>query len=165
MEEEFEFGFSEDPKFSVEQYEEMIRNHDQYFFDAQAFENIIDYYIEKNDPARALQVSEYARNQHPFAAVFLIKQAQLLVVTNRVPEAFAALDKASLLEASEADIYIIRGNLYESMERFDEALENYEKALNLAEETDEVLLHIAYVHQNMGDYNAAISYLKQCLKQ
>src|SRR5476649_305163 len=143
MEEEFEFGFTEDPKFSVERYEEMIRNHDQYFFDAQAFENIIDYYIEKNDPAKALQVSEYARNQHPFAAVFLIKQAQLLVVTNRAVEAFAALDKAAMLEASDADIYIIRGNLYESMERYDEALENYQKALGLAEETDEILLHIA----------------------
>jgi tetratricopeptide (TPR) repeat protein len=143
MEEEFEFGFTEDPKFSVERYEEMLRNHDQYFFDAQAFENIIDYYIEKNDPAKALQVSEYARNQHPFAAVFLIKQAQLLVVTNRASEAFAALDKAAMLEASDADIYIIRGNLYESMERNTEALENYEKALDLAEETDEILLHIA----------------------
>ena len=165
MEEEFEFGFTEDPKFSVERYEEMIRNHDQYFFDAQAFENIIDYYIEKSDPAKALQVSEYARNQHPFAAVFLIKQAQLLVVTNRSGEAFDALDKAAMLEASDPDIYLIRGNLYESMERFDEALENYEKALSLAEETDEILLHIAYVHQNMGDYTTAIGYLKECLKQ
>jgi tetratricopeptide (TPR) repeat protein len=165
MEEEFEFGATEDAKFSVERYEEMIRNHDQYFFDAQAFENIIDYYIEKNDPAKALQVSEYARNQHPFAAVFYIKQAQLLVVTNRAADAFAALDKASMLEASDPDIYIIRGNLYESMERFDEALENYQKALDLAEETDEILLHIAYVHQNMGDYTTAIKYLKMCLKQ
>src|SRR5438067_385259 len=149
MEEDFEFGFTEDPQFSVERYEEMIRNHDQYFFDAQAFENIIDYYIEKNDPAKALQVVEYARNQHPFAAVFLIKQAQLLVVTNRVSEAFASLDKAALLEASDADIYIIRGNLYENMERYGEALENYEKALGMAEETDDILLHIAYVYQNM----------------
>jgi predicted Zn-dependent protease len=89
MEDEYEFGFAEDPKFSVERYEEMIRNHDQYFFDAHAFESIIDYYIEKNDPAKALQVVEYARAQHPFAAVFLIKQAQLLVVTNQVTEAFA----------------------------------------------------------------------------
>src|SRR3954462_2190279 len=143
MEEEFEFGFTEDPKFSVERYEEMIRNHDQYFFDAQAFENIIDYYIEKNDPARALQVAEYAISQHPFAAVFLIKQAQLLVIANKVDDAFAALDKAAMLEASDPDIYIIRGNIYEGMERFTEALENYEKALELAEETDEILLHIA----------------------
>jgi len=101
MEEEFEFGFAEDPKFSVERYEEMIRNHDQYFFDAQAFENIIDYYIEKNDPPKALQVAEYACNQHPFAAVFLVKQAQLLVIASRTAEAFAALEKAAMLEASD----------------------------------------------------------------
>src|SRR3569832_1307826 len=102
MEEDFEFGFTEDPKFSVERYEEMIRNHDQYFFDAQAFENIIDYYIEKNDPAKALQVVENACNQHPYAAVFLIKQAQLFVVTNRVSDAFETQEKAAMLEASEA---------------------------------------------------------------
>src|ERR1700735_651867 len=117
MEEEFEFDPAEDAKFSVERYEEMIRDHDQYFFDAQAFENIIDHYIEKNDPAKALQVAEYALNQHPFAAVFLIKKAQLLVIANQVTEAFAALEKAAMLEASDPDIYLIRGNMYESMER------------------------------------------------
>ena len=79
MEEDFEFGFNDDGQQSVERYEEMIRNQDQYFFDAQAFEYIIDNYIEKNDPVKALQVVEFALNQHPYAAVFLIKQAQLLL--------------------------------------------------------------------------------------
>jgi hypothetical protein len=54
MEEEFEFDFNDDAQHSVERYEEMIRNQDQYFFDAQAFEYIIDNYIEKNDPVKAL---------------------------------------------------------------------------------------------------------------
>ena len=97
MEDDFEFDFTEDPKFSVERYEEMIRNKDQYFFDAQAFENIIDYYIEKNDPIKALQVVEYAVNQHPFAAIFFIKQAQLFVATNQLDSAFESLNKAELL--------------------------------------------------------------------
>ena len=43
-----EFDFNEDAQNSVERYEEMIRNEDQYFFDAQAFEYIIDNYIEKS---------------------------------------------------------------------------------------------------------------------
>src|SRR6476661_7111380 len=135
-EEEFEFEFSEDPKMSVERYEEMIRNHDQYFFDSQAFENIIDYYIDKNDPIKALQVVEYAVSQHPFAVIFFIKQAQLFVATNQFDKAFDALNKAEILESSESDIYTIRGNIYEGMERSQEALENYEKALGLAEHKD-----------------------------
>src|SRR5476649_2832477 len=102
MEEDFEFDFSEDPRFSVERYEEMIRNKDQYFFDAQAFESIVDYYIEKNDPIKALQVVEYAVAQHPFVATFFIKQAQLFLMTNQIDRAFEALRKAEILEPSEA---------------------------------------------------------------
>ncbi|NQV76128.1 MAG: hypothetical protein HQ491_08770, partial [Bacteroidetes bacterium] len=117
MEEDFEFDFSEDPRFSVERYEEMIRNQDQYFFDAQAFESIIEYYVEKNDPIKALQVVEYAINQHPFAAVFSIKQAQLYLATSQFDQAFESLNKAETLEPSDADIYTIRGNIYEGMER------------------------------------------------
>src|SRR5690606_15574189 len=126
MEEE-EFEFSEDPKLSVERYEEMIRNQDQYFFDAHVFENIIDYYIEKNDPVKALQVIDYAVSQHPFAAVFFIKKAQLHVFTNSLDLAFEALEKAELLEPSEADIFMIRGNIYESLDRHEDALENLKK--------------------------------------
>ena len=100
MEEEFYFEFSDDAQRSVERYEEMLRNQDQYFFDAQAFENIIDYYIEKNDPVKALQVIEYALNQHPYAAVFLVKQAQLFFVTDQLERSFLSLQKAEMLEAS-----------------------------------------------------------------
>ncbi|RZK54395.1 MAG: tetratricopeptide repeat protein, partial [Pedobacter sp.] len=163
MEEEFEFDFNDDAQHSVERYEEMIRNQDQYFFDAQAFEYIIDNYIEKNDPVKALQVVEYALNQHPYAAVFLIKQAQLLLFTNQVDKAFSALEKAEMLEASEPDIYVLRGNIYQNLDRHAEALENFEKALTLAETTDEILLQMAYVYQNMHDYETAIVYIKRSL--
>src|SRR5690606_28557100 len=104
---EDDFDNSEDPRFSVERYEEMIRNKDQYFFEAQAFNGIIDFYIEKNDPIKALQVAEYAVNQHPFAAIFFIKQAQLYTVTNQLDLALRALDKAETLDRSEPDIYQI----------------------------------------------------------
>jgi hypothetical protein len=46
MDEDFDYNDAEDLRFSVERYEEMIRNKDQYFFDAQSFEGIIDYFIE-----------------------------------------------------------------------------------------------------------------------
>ena len=49
MDEDFDYNDAEDLRFSVERYEEMIRNKDQYFFDAQSFEGIIDYFIEKNE--------------------------------------------------------------------------------------------------------------------
>src|SRR5690606_36967125 len=58
----------------------------------------------------------------------------------------------------------IRGNVYEALERHEEALENYGKALDIAEAKDDILLHMAYVHQSMGDYDSAVIYLKKSLE-
>jgi hypothetical protein len=60
-------------RYSIERYEEMIRNKDAYFFDVDAFVNIVDYYIERNDPVKALQVIEYAQDQHPDSVEFLLR--------------------------------------------------------------------------------------------
>src|SRR3982751_892816 len=79
---------------SIERYEEMIRNKDAYFFDVDAFLNIIDYYIERNQPDMALQVVEFAQQQHPDSVEFLLRQAQILAVTDQFDEALAILEKA-----------------------------------------------------------------------
>src|SRR5690606_30170896 len=138
MEDDFDFGFSEDPKFSVERYEEMVRNKDQYFFDSQAFEGIIDFYIEKNDPIKALQVVDYAVSQHPFIATFFIKQAQLFTIVSQTNRALDALNKAQSLEPSEIDIYLIRGGILSTLERYDEAMHELNIALELSESGVEV---------------------------
>src|SRR5574343_184314 len=164
MDEEFDYNDAEELRFSVERYEEMIRNKDQYFFDAQAFEGIIDYFIEKNDPIKALQVVEYAINQHPYASVFLIRQAQLYVVTNRAHEALNILDRAETLESSNPDIFIIRGSIYEKFEMFDEAISQYNLEIEFAEEVDDIHLHIAYAFENLGRYDKAIEHLKLALE-
>ena len=80
MEEE-EFPASGDQqnqiRHSIERYEEMIRNKDAYFFDVDAFLNIIDFYIERNDPKVALQVVEFAQDQHPASVEFLLREDPL----------------------------------------------------------------------------------------
>src|SRR5690606_40435304 len=131
MEDDFDFGFTEDPKFSVERYEEMIRNKDQYFFDSQAFEGIIDFYIERNDPIKALQVVDYAVSQHPYVAAFFLKQAQLLTVISKTDQAFEALDKAQSLEPSEVEIYLIRGGILSTLGRSEEHTSELQSRENL----------------------------------
>ncbi len=78
-------------RYSIERYEEMIRNKDAYFFDVDAFVNIVDYYIERNDPVKALQVIEYAKDQHPDSVEFLLREAQLLAMVERFDDALYIL--------------------------------------------------------------------------
>src|SRR3954465_15805363 len=99
-------------KYSIERYEEMLRKHDSYFFDVDAFANIIDYYMEKNNPAKALQVIEFAEEQHPSSAEFLLRRAQLLGLFERYEEALAVLEKAEMLFPRDADLYMVKGSIY-----------------------------------------------------
>src|SRR5690606_25222602 len=153
---DFENDPSEDMRFSVERYEEMIRNKDLYFFDTEAFYNIIDYYHNKNDPIKALQVIDYAISQHPYAAMFLIKHVQLFLLTSQIEKARELLERAQSMEPSNPDIYMIRGSIFEREEQPEKALESYEKALSLANESEEIYLQIAYVYQGLGKFDKAI---------
>src|SRR5690606_31879124 len=164
MEEEFEFGSPEEQRVSVDRYEEMLRNEDQYFFDSKAFEDIIDYYITKNDPIKCLEVIEFASAQHPFKISFLIKKAQVLANTFQYEPALQALSKAELLEPSESEINLIRGAIYICLQEIDLAEESFYKGLENSSAKDEVYFQMGELYQLQGKYAKAIHYLKRCLK-
>ena len=149
---------------SIERYEQMIRNKDAYFFDVEAFLNIIDYYIERNDPVKALQVVEFAQSQHPDSVEFLLREAQLLAMVDRYNEALAILDKAEMITPTDADLFMIRGSIYSQQQKFELAIENFNKAIPLADELDLLYLNLAYVYESWGDYDKAINYLALCLE-
>src|SRR5688572_31221534 len=141
---------------SIERYEEMVRNKDAYFFDVDAFLNIIDYYIEKNDPVKALQVVEFAQDQHPASVEFLLRKAQLLAMVDRFEKALEILDKAERITPRDPDLFMIRGSIYSQQQKFELAVENFNRAIPLADELDILYLNLAYVYESWGDYDKAI---------
>ena len=113
MDEEFD-GSPEDNNHiqnSIQRYEEMLRKHDEYFFDVDAFLNIIDYYIEKNDPVKALQVVDFAQQQHTYSVEFLLRKAQLLAMVEKYSEALLILEDAEKITPTDPDIFMIRGKI------------------------------------------------------
>ena len=129
----------------IERYEEMIRNKDAYFFDVDAFLNIIDFYIERNDAKIALQVIEFARDQHPASVEFLLREAQILAMIERFNSALEILEKAEKITPRDPDLYMIRGSIYSQQQKFELAIENFNKAIPLADELDLLYLNLAYV--------------------
>ena len=128
-----EYPESESIRYSVERYEDMLRKADAYFFDVDSFVNIIDYYMEKNDTARALQVVKYAFSQHPYSVIFLLKQAQILSVTGYPKAALMVLEKAESLDPSESDIFMVRGSILSQQGKYEEAIENFNRAIEKVE--------------------------------
>ena len=123
----------------------MLRTEDTYFFDVDAFVNIIDYYIDKNDPVKALQVIDFAQQQHPGSFEFMLRKAQLLAMVERYQEALDILDEAEQVIPKEPDLYMIRGSIFSQQERYDMAIESFNKAIPLADELDMLYVNIAKI--------------------
>lgn len=159
----------EESKFSVNRYEEMLRNHDQYFFDSDAFEGIIDYYGEKEEIDKASQVVEYALNQHPLSAILHIKKAQICLQKADYNTATACLDKAESLDPSAEEIPFLRGNICEYQMDYDNAILEYEKTLQNPSKYEEILseiyAHLAFVYQQKERYEDSLKMYKKILEQ
>ena len=87
MKEQFEFSDSENTNYYIERFEEMLKRNEQYFFDVEEFEDIIDFYLNKNNPGKALEAIKLASLQHPASTEILIKKAQVFADANKPQKA------------------------------------------------------------------------------
>jgi DNA-directed RNA polymerase subunit alpha len=87
------------------------------------------------------------------------------VATHRTAKDFAAAEKELAACANyrnvSAEYHFQRGRLLDAQGFYSEAVENYEKALELAPNHQQALFHLAYQHDLAGDEEAAIEYYKQ----
>ncbi|HIX54481.1 MAG TPA: tetratricopeptide repeat protein [Candidatus Sphingobacterium stercoripullorum] len=164
--EEYNFDSFEEYRDSVNRYEEMLRNEENYFFDSQAFEGIIDYYIEANEAVKALQVIEYALSQHHFEGSFHLKKAQILLALNNYEDALIALKTAELLEPSEFEIILTKASIYSKLKNFDAAIAILNDALYTTEDENkiEVYFQLAALNQERNSFYQAIHYLERILE-
>ncbi len=73
----------------LHQFENLKSGKSHSFLDEEAFEKIIDYYDEKEDLAKALDVTEYAVERYSYSSTMLLKRADLLIASKRYKESLA----------------------------------------------------------------------------
>src|SRR5436190_632705 len=144
-EEEFE-STQEDQsqiKHSIERYEEMLRNKDAYFFDVDAFLNIVDFYIERNDPVKELQVIDYAKQQHPASVKYL---------------------KLSLDDNPENEIALYElAFCFEFTDKLNESVEFYKQFIDRCPYSFPAWYNLGNVYNRTSDFDQALNAYDYCL--
>lgn len=148
----------------ISRFEEMVKESNDYFFDVQEFEDIIDYYLEHNETDKCKSAIKSAIGQHPSCVGFRFKKALFLVSTHKYNEALKILDTVELLEPNNAEVFLTKGVIYSHQKKFDLSIEAYKKAIEYAEDPEEIYTNIAFEYENNGDYFHAIDYLKKVLE-
>lgn len=149
----------------VKRYEEMLKRKKTFFFDVDEFEDLVQYYSEHNDTAKAIKVLNYALQLHPNSGSLLVSCAQMYVSIHKPQEALRYLNMAETFEPFNIDLFYTKGNIFSQLRQSEKAIEQYKKALDHADENEkeDIGLQLAFELENIDKYDEAIEYLQQIL--
>jgi tetratricopeptide (TPR) repeat protein len=154
----------EDVTSNVQRYEKMLRNKTNDYFDAEALEIIVEYYIQKDKLKKALEVVYFGEDLYAYYTGFKLKKAEIFVMMGNLLEAIVELEKVEVYEPFNTDLLLLKGEAYLNMDEFKEAEDYFEKALMHTDETVDMLFEIGYVYEDCDLYEKAISYFEKVLE-
>lgn len=166
FEREYEERDQEEVMELIENFEQMVKDDSQMFYDEASFEQIIEYYNDRQDLDKAMHVVEMAIEQHPFSASFLIKKAHVLFDKKAYDEALVVLDQAAVLDSGEIQLHLLRCDIFVWQGKFAEAVETIELAKTFADEDEmpDLFLELADIYEEWEKYDDLFNALTQTLK-
>jgi tetratricopeptide (TPR) repeat protein len=148
----------------LERFEAGLHEGAYTFFDSSELEDIIYHYFSEADFIKANKAIGYALDRFPADITFEVFQAQYLLNTGNPQKALTNLDQLRKRDPRNPDILLTRASVLGSMNRHEEAIKEYIKALSqVQDDKEEIYTGIAFEYENIGNYEKAAEYLKQAL--
>jgi len=72
-----DFNSEQEIKVIIREYERQLETESITFMPIEYFEQIVDYYLDRNKPAEALKACNIGIDQHPFSTELKLDKAQI----------------------------------------------------------------------------------------
>ncbi len=150
----------------LRQYENLKNGRQHTYIEEESFEKIIDHFQEKEDLGKAMDAAISGCEQYPYSSLLLIKKADLLLANRRYRDALDILEKASMLDGGDINLYILKTDAYLALDQPEKAVALLEEALGLfeGEEKLELLFELADVYDDYEDFDKVFDCLKMVLE-
>ncbi|MBK8951562.1 MAG: tetratricopeptide repeat protein [Chitinophagaceae bacterium] len=151
----------------LQQYENLRNGRSHSFLEEEAFEILIDYFLEKEEVSKAAEAAEISCEHFPYSSILLIKKADVLLVNRQYKEALGILEQVSVLDAGDINIYILKTDAYLALEMHEKAVALLEEAVAIfeGEEKVDLLFELADVYDDYEDFDKVFDCLKMVLKE
>jgi tetratricopeptide (TPR) repeat protein len=140
----------------LERYDKVVNYYEGVFnldyYPTTALNAVIYYELnELDNPEKALDFARLAQTQYPDDNGFKKTEVDILIKMKKLDEAIKALQNAIAAEPENASLYSNLGLLYDAQEKYDLAIEQYEKALEYNPSDRFSLINLAVFYIGKGD--------------
>jgi tetratricopeptide (TPR) repeat protein len=148
-------------------YNNLKNGHGGIFLEEEAFEKIIEYYDEKEELSKALEAADTSLEYFPSSAPLMIKKADLLLASRKYMDALDLLERASLYDSNDINLYILKTDVYLAMDMQEKAVALLEDAVHSfeGEEKIELLFELADVYDDYEEFDKVFDCLAVILKE
>lgn len=159
-----QLSHNEDKNFPLSRFESMLKTNTVLFFDAEEFEDIINYYMDNGKVALAKKATKLALEQHPASVNLKLFQVEMYIFENKLDIADALLDELYSIESYNEEIFIQKANIFSRRDNHKRAIQFLEQALEITEDEPDVLNLIGIEYLFMEDYENAKYYFMKCVE-
>ncbi|HAQ20981.1 MAG TPA: hypothetical protein DCR40_17370 [Prolixibacteraceae bacterium] len=117
---------------------------------AQTYERLSESYLSKKDTAGTLDALQQGLKVYPGNSAILVQLINIYEKGNRLDEAMKYLDLAISNDSNNESFYLFRGILLARMNKPEEAIKSYLKAIELKPGNFDAFFNLGIVYYNLG---------------
>ena len=161
------FYYRESIKELLHLFENLRTGVSRVFLEEEAFEKIVEYFDDQEEPVKAMEAVDMGIEYFPFSSSLLFKKADLLLANRKYGEALEILEKAELLDANDLNLYILKTDAYLALDKQEKAVALLEAAIAHfeGEEKIELLFELADVYDDYEEFDKVFDCLMLILKE
>jgi tetratricopeptide (TPR) repeat protein len=110
----------------------------------------IDQFIEQNDTIKAIEYIEIRKQITPDNLDLIIKEANIYLGSGELAKALESLLEAESIDQSNPSVYFAIGANYDQLEEYDNAIEAYQKAIELKPDYSDAIYNLGAIYFNQG---------------
>ena len=158
-------SFSNNSDSPIPRFEQMLKTNEVYYFDAEDFECIIQYYIDSGEINLAKKALHLAIKQHPVHSDLLLLKSELLIFDGADDQAQVLLDSIQELDPHNQEIFVQRATIFSKNKEHYAAIELLLESLQHSDDQLEIWCLLGMEYMVLEDYSNAQEYFKLALEE
>ncbi len=154
-----------EPNFSVNRFEKMLKTNNVFFFDSIEFERIIEHYLDLAKIPLAKKAIKIGLEQHPNSITLMLFKVELYIFEDRLDVADQLLNKLYTLNPNNDELYIQKATVQSKRNQHKEAVKTLKIALNLTDDKADVYSLLGMEYLFLEEFENAKKCYQLCLSE